>query len=158
MIKVRLSQGLGIGTDLGLRLEFLGTFRSGIPEIVTVVGMHGYLSRLSGSGRISTIRQNPTPVGLHVTRRIGLAPITASTSVRQSAVAAVWSAACVEWLANYSNIPSRQVRPFIGLHVPGDKVSRLLYLHLMFVSCKLSHNRQLIRLNLLIEVTVLVTC
>jgi len=103
-----------------------------------ILGMDGYPTRLSGSGRISTIRRNPTPVGLYVTRRIGLAPIIASTSVRQSAVAAIWFAACVEWLANYSNRPSRQVRPLIGLQVPGDK-------HLMFVSCKLSPNRQFIR-------------
>jgi len=40
--------------------------------------------RISGSGRISTIRQNPTPTELHVLRRIGLMLITASTSVRQS--------------------------------------------------------------------------
>ena len=92
-----------------------------------------------------TIWRNSTPVGLHVTRRIGLAPITASTSVRQSAAAAVWFAACDEWLANYSNRPSREVRPLIGLHVPGDKVSRMLYLRLMFVSRKLSHYRQCIR-------------
>ena len=80
------------------------------------LGMGGYPTRLSGSGRISTIRQNPTPVGLHVTCHIGLAPITASTSVGQSAAAAVWFAACVERLANYSNRPSRQVSLLIGLY------------------------------------------
>ena len=46
----------------------------------------------------------------------------------------------VEWLANYSNTPSRQVRPLI----PGDKVCRTVYLRLMFVSRKLSYNRQFI--------------
>jgi len=45
----------------------------------------------------------------------------------------------------YSNRPSRQVRPLIGLHVPGDKVSRMPYMRLMFISRKLSHNRQFIR-------------
>ena len=40
-----------------------------------MVGMDGYPTWLSGSGRISTIWRNPTPVGLHVTRRIGLAPL-----------------------------------------------------------------------------------
>ena len=120
---------------------------SNISQVLLLV-MDGYPTRLSGSGQISTIRRNPTPVGLHVTRRIGLAPITASTSVIQFTAAAIWFAACVEWLANYSNIPSRQVHPLIGLHVttrPRRKVSRILYLRLMFVSRKLSHNRQFIR-------------
>jgi len=111
---------------------------------VSDIGMDGYPTRLSGSGRIYTIRRNPTPVGLHVTRRIGLALITASTSVRLSAAAVVWFAACAEWLANYTNRPSRQVRQLISVHVPGDIVSRILYLHPMFVSRKLPHNRQFI--------------
>jgi len=115
------------------------------------LGMGGYPTRLSGSGRISTIRRNPTPVGLHVTRHIGLLPITASTSVGQSAAAAVWFAACVERLANYSNRPSRQVSPLIGLYT--SRLQSIPHLRL-FVSRKLSHNRQFIRRHAsLIEVT-----
>jgi len=37
---------------------------------------------------------------------------------RQSAAAAVWFAACVKWLANYSNTPSRQVHPLRSSHLP----------------------------------------
>ena len=75
------------------------------------LGTDGYPTRLSGSSQISTIRQNPNPAGLHVSRRIGSALITVSTLVRQSAAAdisssrrlSVWFAACGEWLAKYSN-------------------------------------------------------
>ena len=40
-------------------------------RIVSIIGMDGYPIRLSGSGRISTIRHNPPPAGLPVSRRIG---------------------------------------------------------------------------------------
>jgi len=38
--------------------------------------MDGYPIRISGSGRISTIRSNPAPAGLHVTCRIGFSRVT----------------------------------------------------------------------------------
>ena len=42
----------------------------------SILGMDGYPIRLSGSGRISTIRSNPAPAGSHVARRIGFSRVT----------------------------------------------------------------------------------
>jgi len=59
-------------------------------NVVILIGVDGYLIRLSRSGRISTIRWNPTPHGLHVSRRISYMLITALRSAIQSAIAACW--------------------------------------------------------------------
>jgi len=60
----------------------------------SALGMDSYPIRPSGSGRISSIRQNPTPAGLLVSHRVGQVLITVSTSVRKSVNAACQLSDC----------------------------------------------------------------
>jgi len=120
--------------------------------------MDGYPTRLSVSGRISTIRRNQTPAGSYVSCQIGLVLITVSTSVRQSATAdissssraSVWFAACVELLANDSNRPSQQVhllRPSVHCPRPrrNQSISHTVFLPNVCFPQAVMYNRQFIR-------------
>ena len=67
------------------------------------VGMDGYPIRLSGSGRISTIRSNPAPAGLHVARRIGFPRVTIPV------IYSAWCHCAVNSPHRHENLPMKPV-------------------------------------------------